>query len=352
MSVDGAPLGDERILIVGGGSLGSVFGAFLAHAGGRVQMLAREPHARAIMQRRGIVVHSPQGEWLSPPLLVDWRPDRLGPADVAIVLTKAPDTAAALSSVAHALLDVKAAVSLQNGVQKDTVLADAVGEHAVVGGSTMVGGALLGPGVVRHSFAGVTFVGELDGRSSCRVDRLAALLGQVGLQTIATERIRSVEWSKLAIAAPAQAVSVLTRRYYHEVLSDPQLAQVVRWLVQETAAVARAQGVELEDWPGLFPAGSVARASGDDADTIVRSVGRALVEAGDVEVKPSMLQSLEQGGVMEIEALQGFIVGEANRLSVAVPAMELCHRLLVGLERTRGDAPAAVETEDFFAGRN
>ena len=85
-------LGQERAVVVGAGSLGTVYGAALARAGLDVQLLAREEHARAI-QARGAVTVDSFGEQWEVRLRADWRPERIEPAEIVIVLTKTPDTA-------------------------------------------------------------------------------------------------------------------------------------------------------------------------------------------------------------------------------------------------------------------
>ena len=138
-------LGEERALVVGAGSLGTVYGAALARAGADVQLLAREEHARAIQERGAVVVDS-FGERWEVPLRADWRPERIEPAEIVVLLTKTPDTTSALASLAHVRDAVRIAVSFQNGVAKDDELAGWSGAGSVVGAVAMVGGTLEAPG--------------------------------------------------------------------------------------------------------------------------------------------------------------------------------------------------------------
>ena len=72
-------LGEERVVVIGAGSLGTVYGAALARAGLDVQLLAREEHARAIQESGSVTIDS-FGERRQVPLRAEWRPERIEPA--------------------------------------------------------------------------------------------------------------------------------------------------------------------------------------------------------------------------------------------------------------------------------
>ncbi len=74
-------LGEERVVVIGAGSLGTVYGAALARAGLDVQLLAREEHARAIQESGAVTIDS-FGERWQVPLRADWRPERIEPAEI------------------------------------------------------------------------------------------------------------------------------------------------------------------------------------------------------------------------------------------------------------------------------
>ena len=322
----------ERVLIIGAGSLGSVYGGLLARAGHDVQLLAREPHARAIEAAGGLRLES-GGEALLVPLRADWRPERIEPAEIAILLTKSLDTAGALAGLEHVRSGLQLAVSLQNSVEKDDQLRAWCGPGPVVGGVSMVGGTLVEPGLVRHTFDRATVVGELPTGSSARVERLAALLAAADLSGVVSENVIGVEWAKVVHALPSLALPALTRLHLHEVLLSPELAALYVRLVREGAAVAAAAAVELEDEPLDVPLRRIAAPPDDEAVELVQAEGRRFVDAGMTRVRVSMLQSVEKGQRLEVEAIHGFVVREGARLGVAVPSTELCYRLLTAIDQ-------------------
>ena len=77
----------RRVVVVGAGALGTVYGAGLARGGATVQLLARRPHAEAIQAAGGVEIRGVDGSWHAE-LDADWRPERIEPADTVIVMTK------------------------------------------------------------------------------------------------------------------------------------------------------------------------------------------------------------------------------------------------------------------------
>jgi 2-dehydropantoate 2-reductase len=327
-----AVLGEERVTIVGAGSLGSVYGGLLAQAGHDVQLLAREAHARAIQEAGGLRLETGGAETLVP-LRADWRPERIEPAEIAIVLTQAPDTREALAGLVHARNGLKLAVSLQNSVEKDDVLRAWCGPEPVVGGVSMVGGTLVEPGRARHTFDRATVVGELPTGSSPRVERLAELLREAGLSGVVSQNVLGAEWAKVIHSLPAMALSALARLNLHAVLLSPELAELYVSLAREGAAVASAAGVELDDGPLDFPLRRIVAAGDAEAVELVRTEGRRMEAAGMSSIRVSMLQSIERGRRTEVEAVHGFVVREAHRLGLPVPANELCYGLLRAIDK-------------------
>lgn len=349
----------DRVVVAGAGGLGGVIGAQLAWAGCDVQLLAREPHARAVAEQGGLWVDDRLA-----PLRADWRPEAIEPADVLILLCKAPDSEEVLAGLDHLRDGLKLALSLQNGVEKEALLAAWCGPEPVVGATTMAGGELVEPGRVRHTHDGTTILGELshdegarvrrgaeraagdDKRpdaplpagatpsprtapaGSARLHRFAGLLRAGGAPASVTDDVRSAIWSKLATAVGPQALAVLTGLYYHELLLSPPLAAAIAGMTREVSDLAAAHGVELRDWPSLAPVRTIAAAPTDDAIALVADQGRAIERAGATTVTPSMARDARRGHPTEVEALHGFVVRDARAHGVATPLTDLAYALL------------------------
>lgn len=326
-------------VVVGAGALGTVYGAGLARAGVDVQLLARPAHADAIQAAGGVQVTGPGGEWFAP-LRATPDPARLEPAALVVVLCKSHDTRAALAGLEHVRDGLEVAVSLQNGVEKDRILADWCGADRVLGGMSMVGATLERPGVVAHTLPGTTYVGELAGGRSARAEEVAARLEAGGMAAVASDRIVSAEWSKLVHAAPTMTLAALTRLPFHRALLDPGLARLHVALVREGAAIARAAGTEVDDWPGMFPVRTLSALPEADAAELLHERGRAMAAAGSTNVRISMLADVEHGRPLEHEAVQGFLAAEAERLGIDAPLSVASATLLRALDASRQPASA------------
>lgn len=294
----------RSVLVVGAGALGTLYGQALARGGADVQLLSRRSD-----------------------------PATLRPADTVIVMTKSHDTAAALARLSPAGVEV--AVSFQNGVEKDRLLAAWCGAERVLGGSSMVGATLVEPGVVKHTLEGMTYLGELDGTVSERARSLGAAIEAGGLPVVVTDRVLSVEWSKLVHAAATVAIAALPRLPFHRALQDAELARVYVETLREGAAVAAAAGVELGDWPGMFPVATIAAAGVAEAVELVRERGRRMEAAGSVDVRVSMLVDIEQGRPLEHEAIHGFLAREAERVGIDAPLTSAGYDLFAAIDAVR-----------------
>jgi len=323
----------RRVVVVGAGALGTVYGAGLARGGAAVQLLTRRPHAEAIQAAGCVEVRGVDETWHAV-LSADWRPDRIEPADTVIVMTKSHDTARALEELPHLARAVEIAVSFQNGIEKDRLLAQWCGEDRVVGGTSMVGATLDCPGVVSHTLLGTSYIGELPAGNSRRVDALGAALQAGGLRTVVTAEIRSVEWSKLVHAGPSMTMTALPRLPFHAALQDPGLADLYVHLLHEGAAVAAAgpDPIEFLDLPGMFPVSSYLAAPHAEAVAMVQERGRQMERIGSTNVVTSMMRDVQARRRLELDAIHGFLVREGDRLGVPVPYNRICLELLLAMD--------------------
>jgi 2-dehydropantoate 2-reductase len=331
---DGGGMGAKRrVVLVGAGGLGTVYGAALARSGADVQLLARRAHAEAIQRDGRVRVRQPRASF-SVALRAQWRPELIEPADTVVLMTKSHDTVQALASLDHIAPDVQLAVSFQNGVEKDRLLAQWCGADRVIGAMSMVGGTLDGPGQASHTLLGTSYIGELPRGLTPRVRALAADLEAGGMPVQCSERIRAIEWSKLAHAGPSMTITALPRLPFHQALQDPGMADLYVRLLCEGAAVAAGDpdAVPLEDLPGMFPVRRLSTMQRSEAVEIVQGFGRRMEQAGSTNVIVSMLRDLQSGRRLELEAVHGFLVDEAERLGLDIPYNRTCLELLQALD--------------------
>jgi 2-dehydropantoate 2-reductase len=191
-------------------------------------------------------------------------------------------------------------------------IARVIDPQRVIGCVVYPATSLLSPGVVRHTEGERFTLGELDGVESPRIVELSTALVLAGLKAPVQPRIRAELWLKLLGNAVFNPLSALTRASLGDMAQSPVVAEVVRAAMQEVDAVARRVGIEI----------SVS------IDQRIKGAARV----GDH--KTSMLQDLESGRPMEIDALTGSVVELGDRLGVPVPHLRTLYSSVKLLQST------------------
>lgn len=324
-----------RVGVLGAGGLGSLVGARLAESGVEVTLIGRPAHVAAI-RRNGLRIEGIRGPSVVRDRLhaVSHASEAVGPFDYLLLTVKTSDTAEALAG-SDALRTASAALSLQNSVTKDARLAEWIGADRVIGASTTESATLVEPGRVRHSgTAPVAFYfGELDGKLSGRVERLAATFRKSGFSSATTEFVTAVEWEKLLQAALIGAFSItavgfLPDRTITEALQTRPGAEYYVQLAGELLAVYHALGYTPRDY--FAPYAQFRAMAADDVETSIErtvALGRTMAEQG-VRGRPSMHDDLLRHRRTEVQESVGEFVAAATRLGVAVPVLTAAHRII------------------------
>ena len=316
-----------KFLIAGAGAIGAYIGARMAQAGFDVTLFARGPHLRA-MQEHGVRIKSSEGNFVARPTIASSL-EEVGPVDVVFLGVKAhglPQLAPLLEPVLGPDTTV---VSTKNGipwwyfqgfggeweglrlerVDPGGVISSAIEAKRVVGSIIYFATEIAAPGVIHHTEGNRITLGEPDGTRSDRIRVLAESLIASGFRCPVTTRIRQEIWVKVLGNASFNPVSALTRATLVQIARDPGTSSVIRSIMQEVEAVSHKLGMEL-------PVSIDQRIAGAE------KVG---------EHKTSMLQDLEAGRPMELEALVGAVVELGERVGLAMIATRTvynCTKLL------------------------
>lgn len=316
-----------KYLIAGAGAIGAYIGARLARAGFDVTLFARGPHLRA-MQTHGVRVLGAEGEFHVRPRVVGSL-EEAGVADVVLLGVKAHSLSALAPQLRHVLGPETVVVSTQNGipwwyfqgfggaaegmhlerVDPGGVISAAIEARRVVGSIVYFSTEIPTPGVVQHTEGNRISIGEPDGTRSERCRRIAEALVASGLRCPITTHIRQEIWVKLLGNASLNPVSALTGATLVQMVRDRDVSALIRNMMREVELVSQKLGMEL-------PITIEQRMAGAE------KVG---------EHKTSMLQDLEAGRPMELEALVGAVVELGERLGVAMPHTQTvysCAKLL------------------------
>ncbi|MEA2625201.1 MAG: 2-dehydropantoate 2-reductase [Candidatus Binatota bacterium] len=299
-----------RILVVGAGAVGAVFGAKLAQAGHRVTFQARGANLDALRER-GLRVESFEGDLCLFPVDAIRSPEGAGPFELVLVCVKAHDTAAALEGLAGELAPDAIVLSLQNGVGAEERIAQLLGVGPLLHGLAYVSAELVDPAIVRHTNEGTIVVGEADGRRSPRLERLLTVLEGAGIRVRVPDDIARAKWQKLAWNASFNVICAITRKTASEVLASAGGRALVEDVMREVERVAASAGVVFED------------------DYVARVI--ALTERNLGNVRPSTLQDRDRGKPLENPALTGTVVRLGEHAGVATPVSATLDRIATSL---------------------
>jgi 2-dehydropantoate 2-reductase len=315
-----------KLVVLGAGALGCVYGGMLAQAGHDVTLVARGEHYAA-MKNDGLTILTSSGS-LRPALKVVDAPRAVKESDVAFVTVKARDTSGILEASKH-LFERTVFVSFQNSGEKDEILSRYVGARNVIGGVAMVAGTRVRPGVVEATYVGRTWLGELPRGTSERVERLTAVLDSAGLSAIAADDITAVKWVKLIQYCAYAGVSALTRLRFYEIAQDPRLLEVYIELLREGGRVMKAAGTEPEDQKGLPP---IKKFMELPKDALIQEYSEKSKGFRSRHETISMLQDVLRSRPTEADDTLGYVIRKAAENGVDTPVMSSVHALIRGLE--------------------
>jgi 2-dehydropantoate 2-reductase len=288
-----------RITIMGAGGVGGYFGAKLAKSGCEVGFVARGTHLAAIRQN-GLRVESQLGEIYLPEVRASDDPAAFGAPDYVFLCVKLWDTEPAVRVLAKVMGPQTAVLSFQNGVQKDDLLRNLLGEKAVMGGVAYIGAGIARPGVIRHTGTIQRLVfGELDGSRSQRAAALLEACTRAGIDAELSADIRRAIWEKFVFIVALSALTSATRKTIGPVRSNARTRALLLEIMQETVAVGRAHGVKLPE---------------DYAQKRL-----AFVDSLPVEMTSSMHNDLEAGKRLELDWLSGGVVELGREVNVPTP---------------------------------
>jgi 2-dehydropantoate 2-reductase len=320
-----------KVCVYGAGAVGGHLAGRLAKSGLDVSLIVRGAHLAAI-EKHGLQVETKEGVLHSRPTATD-DPKRLGTQDVVIVTLKAPSLPQAAEGLGTLLREDTLVVFAMNGIpwwyfhahggsldgtrlpriDPGDVLWRTVGPERAVGAVAYTACTVKAPGVVHaENPRNRLILGRPDGTADPRLRSLADAMASNGLEAETSARIRDAIWAKLLMNLTGGALATLTGFPMKEALSDPAVAAAAAVMTSEGAAIARALGCD----PGI-PEGGLARLSVSNH-------------------KQSILQDLEHGRPMEVDAMLRVPLDLARLANVPTPTLDLIIGLAVQRARSAG----------------
>ena len=321
-----------KICIFGAGAIGGYMGVKLAQAGADVSLVARGPHLAA-MKDKGLTLIEESGTTTVPVTASD-NPEDLGQQDYVIVTLKAHSVPPVVPKMQPLIGDYTTIVSGVNGVPwwyfhkldgplEGTRLEsvdpgnaqwDGFGPDRVLGCVVYPAAEVSEPGTIKHIEGNRFSLGEPDGSKSDRAMALSKALAAAGLKAPVRPRLRDEIWVKLWGNLSFNPISALTHATLDVLCTDPSTRAVARGMMVEAQEIAEKLGVK-------FP-----------IDVDRRIDGGAAVGAH----RTSMLQDLDAGRPMEIDALLGSVQELGRITQTATPTIDTVLALTKLRARTAG----------------
>ena len=321
-----------KVCIFGAGAIGGYMGVKLAKAGADVSLVARGPHLAA-MQEKGLTLIE-EGETTTVPVTASDDPAALGVQDYVIVTLKAHSVPPVVSKMAPLIGPHTTIVSGVNGVpwwyfhklegahegtrldsvDPGNVQWDGFGPDRVLGCVVYPAAEVIEPGVIKHIEGNRFSLGEPDGSTSERAQALSRILANAGLKAPVRPKLRDEIWVKLWGNLSFNPISALTHATLDVLCTDEGTRAVARNMMIEAQEIAERLGVK-------FP-----------IDVDRRIAGGAAVGAH----RTSMLQDLDQGRPMEIDALVASVQELGRVTGVPTPTIDTVLGLIRLRARTAG----------------
>lgn len=324
-----------KVCIYGAGAIGAHVGVLMKLAGVDVSLIARGPHLQAIKDNGLKLVTG--GEEKVARMRASNDPKELGPQDYVIVALKSHQAWEIAEQMKPLLGPDTAVVTAQNGIPwwyfygldgpyRNLKLEsvdpgarqwNAIGPERAIGCTVYPAAEIVSPGVVKHTYGDRYNIGEPSRVETARVKALAGAFEAAGLKCKIYDEIRNDIWLKLWGNLCFNPISALTRATLDVVATDPGTRSVARKMMEEAETLARKMGADFR------------------VDIERRIDGAASVGAH----RTSMLQDLEKGRAIELDALLSVVQEMGHLVGVATPTIDIVLALAKQMGRVAGVYP-------------
>jgi 2-dehydropantoate 2-reductase len=330
-----------KICVIGAGAIGGLVAARMAQAGNDVTVIDVGAHLEAI-RSDGLTVIAPDGgEETVRRLRAVENYQEAGPQALVVLAVKTNVVSRVAPKLGPLLADDTIILPLQNGipwwyfqrfdcpyenrpvesVDPGGNIAASVDPKRILGCVVYPAGEIIRPGVIRHVEGNRFPVGELDGEKTGRAERVAALFNDSGFKSFLLDDIRSEIWLKLWGNLSFNPISALTHATLVDICQFPLTRQLAADMMREAQEVAELLGA-------TFRLPLEKRIEGAE------KVGKH---------KTSMLQDVESGRPLEIDAIISAVVEFGRLTGIDTPAIDAVHALIGLLDRTMREDHGAVQ---------
>jgi 2-dehydropantoate 2-reductase len=289
-----------RVAVLGAGAVGCYFGGMLARAGHQVTLIGRPLHVEAF-RKNGLHF---EGLKFDERIAVEasTEPAAVRGARLVLFCVKSTDTETAAAQIAPHLDAGAVVVNLQNGVD-NTERIQSRTKNPVVPAVVYVATEMAGPGHLKHHGRGDLVIGP--------DEQVKAWFESAGVAAVISDNIAGELWAKLVVNCAYNALSAITQLPYGKLIQGSGIRDVMRDVVEETLAVAKASGVQMAP------------------DMLAKTY--KIAEAMPTQFS-STAQDLARGKPTEIDHLNGFVLRKGEALGIPAPANRALYALVKLLE--------------------
>ncbi|MBC2607744.1 2-dehydropantoate 2-reductase [Pelagicoccus albus] len=295
-----------KIGIVGSGAIGLYYGALLQNAGQEVAFLMRSDLEKA--KKTGIRVVSGTGELHLSEVQVSGEASEIGICDLVIVSIKATANSI-LENVLPPLVGQETKLlTLQNGLGNDRLLAELFPRNQIFGGLCFVCLNRTAPAVVENFMPGSVSIGPEKAENGEAAKELVALFSEAGVKTRFEPNLQLVQWKKLVWNVPFNGLAVAAGGVTTDVIvGSESLCEEARGLMREIIAAAEALGFEFQEGFVEY---------------------QIKLTRGMTAYRPSSMIDYVEGRPVEVEAIWGEPLRQAEAAGVAMPKLEMLYAIL------------------------
>ncbi len=306
-----------KIVIVGGGAIGRLFGSFLGTGGHEVNLVDIDQKVIGAIRGEGIGLMAQDEEdrdiVISVPVTALDNGSKVQSCDLVLILVKSQATLAAARSVAHLITATCPVICIQTGLGNLEEIKTIIAENNVLVGLTFMSGTALGGARVRQGGIGTTYIGEITGEFTPRLEKIAQLFNDCGIVTRMAHRILGRLWCKVIVYSAINPLSAILKVPNGCLTTREESVALMKTLLDEGKRVADACSIDLvcEDLYQLL------------FETCQQSANNL----------SSMLQDILNERGTEIDAQNGAICRYAEMHGVSVPTHRTILQLIKLLEQ-------------------
>jgi 2-dehydropantoate 2-reductase len=298
-----------RVAVLGAGAVGCFFGGMLARAGHHVTLIGRHVHIDAF-RRSGLHFEGLNiNEHI--PVHASTEAEAVRGARLILFCVKSTDTEPAAAQIAPFLDADSVVVNLQNGVDNTERIQPRV-SRPVIPAVVYVATEMAGPGHLKHHGRGDLVIGALGDKVPAEALALVKhWFEHAGVPVVISDNVAGELWGKLVVNCAYNALSAITQLPYGSMIGGVGVREIMRDVVEETLAVAKASGVQMAP------------------DMLAKTY--KIAEAMPTQYS-STAQDLARGKPTEIDHLNGFVVRKGEALGVPTPTNRVLYALVKLIE--------------------